>query len=274
MAQDRTSRRIVILGGGFAGVETAIALEKGMSRHERETTEIVLVSENNYLVFQPLLPEVISGTLETLHCIAPIRRLTRWTKLYTRRIERIDLKARQVQLAPGYLPKPLTLNYDHLVIALGTQLNFDLVPGSREHALPFKYLEDALRLRNRIVQALEEADNEPDPAEKQRLLTFLVAGGGFSGVECLAELNDFVQAAVHAYRNIRPEEIRCVLVQSGERILPELDAGLASYAQAILERRGIEIHLNTRMKAVSADAVVIQAKTGGEPQQIPTRTVV
>ncbi len=267
-------RRIVILGGGFAGVYTAMYLEKMMRRAERARIEIKLVNQENYIVFQPLLPEVISGTIEMLHVISPIRRLAKRTQLHTRELDAIDLENRTVRLAPEFRPKPTELQYDHLVVSLGTRLNHAIVPGMREHAIPFKYLGDALRLRNEIVGKLEEADNEPDPAEKRKLLTFVVAGGGFSGVECIAELNDFLHRAVPAYAHVDANEPRLVLLQSAERILPELGEDLAQYAHRILERRGIEIRLNTRMKAVTADGALIQNKQSDGQEILPARTVV
>jgi NADH:ubiquinone reductase (H+-translocating) len=265
--------RILILGGGFGGVYTAMYLDKAMTSAERANVEVTIVSNDNYIVFQPLLPEVISGTIETLHCITPIRRLARSAHLYTRRIDDIDLAKKQVRLAPGFLPKPIFLNFDHLVIALGTRLNYALVPGMKEHGIPFKYLGDALRLRHESVRVLEEADNEIDPDERKKLLTFVVAGGGFSGVECIAELDDFLTSAVSAYRNIKKSDIRCVVLQGAGRILPELGDDLAGYTHRILEKRGIEIRLNTRLRAVSADGAVVESATGKQ-ETIASRTIV
>lgn len=267
-------QRILILGGGFAGVYTAMFLERGMSRAERERYEISLVSLENYMVFQPLLPEVISGTIETLHVITPIRRLARRTRLHTREILSIDLQRKVVTLAPEFLPKTKELPFDHLVVALGSRLNCDIVPGMREHAIPFKYLGDALRLRNAIVQTLEEADTETDPFERKRLLTFVVGGGGFSGVECIAELNDFLQSAIAAYHSIKARDLRVILVQSADRILPELGEDLAKYAHKSLARRGIDIRLHTRLKAVTSDGAVLQRKDSTDLEFIPSRVVV
>lgn len=272
MASDK--QKILILGGGFAAVYTAMYLEKGMSRSEREQIDISLVSLENYMVFQPLLPEVISGTIETLHVITPIRRMAPRTQLYTREILDIDLSRKVVKLAPEFLPKTKELPFDHLVVALGSRLNSDLVPGMREHAIQFKYLGDALRLRNSVVQVMEEADTESDPVERKRLLTFVVGGGGFSGVECVAELNDFLQCAMSAYHSIKPSDLRVILVQSSDRILPELDESLAKYAHRILERRGIDIRLNTRLKAVTPDGAVLQKQGATELEFIPSRVVV
>jgi len=274
MNSNGQKKRILILGGGFGGVYTAMFLGKSMTAAELEEYEITIVSAENYIVFQPLLPEVISGTIETLHCITPIRRLAKKAQLYSREVEDIDLEKKVVRLAPEFVPRPIHLEYEHLVIALGTRLNYDLVPGMREHAFPFKYLGDALRLRNHVVGALEEANVETDSVEKQRLLTFTVGGGGFSGVECIAELNDFMRGALKAYPNVRKDEIRCILLQSADRILPELKESLARYAHRILEGRGIEIRLNTRLKAVSSDGCLVMDKATKNVEKIESRTVV
>lgn len=265
---------VLILGGGFAGVYTAMYLEKAMKRSERNSIRITLVNRENYIVFQPLLPEVVSGNIELLHVICPIRQLAKTAWLYNRKIEDIDLYNKTVTLAPGFRPKPLTLKFDQLVIGMGTVLDCSKVPGSREHAIPFKYLGDALRLRNHIVHVMEEADNEPDPNEKKRLLTFIVGGGGFSGVECIAELNDFVQHAQRAYRNIEEKDLRVILLQSGDRILPEMPEKLAGFAHRILERRGVDIRLHTRLQAVTANEAIIQEKGKDDTETLYSRTVV
>ncbi|MBC7820553.1 MAG: FAD-dependent oxidoreductase [Planctomycetaceae bacterium] len=267
-------KRILILGGGFAGVYTAMSLENGMFWGERDQYEISLVSLENYMVFQPLLPEVISGTIEMLHVITPIRRMAKRTRLHTREIVSIDMERKVVTLGPEFLPKTKELPFDHLVVALGSRLNYDMVPGMREHAIPFKYLGDALRLRTAIVQVLEEADNETNPDERRRLLTFVVGGGGFSGVECIAEIQDFLISAIASYPSIKAKDLRVVLLQSADRILPELGASLAKYAQNILEQRGIEIRLHTRLSAVTAEGAVLQSKNSTEPEFISARVVV
>src|SRR5882724_12065888 len=205
--------RILILGGGFGGVYTALTLEQ-LLRHDlrRGAVELTLVNRENYMVFQPMLPEVISGSIGLVDTIAPIRRLCPNTNLYTRPIEKVDIQRSRVLTAAGLGTRPCELEYDHLVIALGNVTSLANLPGLAEHALPFKYLGDALTLRNRVIHTLEEADIEQDPELRRALLTFVVAGGGFSGVEAVAELNDFVRAAAGSFRNIRPEEIRVVLL--------------------------------------------------------------
>src|SRR5207245_6808078 len=180
---------------------------------------------------QPMLPEVISGSIGILATITPIRRLCPSTNLYTRGVEKIELNRKRVSAAAGFGSRQCALEYDHLVIALGNVTSFAGQPGLAEHALPFKYLGDALTLRNRAIQALEEADTEPSPEARRALLTFVVAGGGFSGVEAVAELNDFVRAAAKSFRHVEPEEIRVVLLHAQGLILPELPRSLAEFAQ-------------------------------------------
>ena len=260
--------RIVILGGGFAGVYTAMALERRLGR--RDDFEIVLVNKENYLVFQPLLPEVISGSIGLTDVVSPLRSLLPRTDVHVRDVESVDLVLREVLTSPGFKPQPHVIGYDHLVLALGNVTDFRGLPGLPEHALPFKNLGDALRLRNHVIRALEEAAIERDDAELRRqLLTFVVAGGGFSGVEVVAELNDFVRRAARRYRGIAPDEIRVLLLHSQDRILPEMDASLALFAQRILAARGVEVRLKSRLVAASGYEAIV---TGGE--RIPTRTLV
>src|SRR2546427_4680520 len=216
-----------------------------------------------------MLPEVISGSIGILDPITPIRRLCPSTNLYTRGVEKIDLDRKRVSAAAGFGSRQCALEYDHLVIALGNVTSFAGQPGLAEHALPFKYLGDALALRNRIIHTLEEADIERDPEVYKTLLTFVVAGGGFSGVEAVAELNDFVRTAARAFRNIMPEEIRVILLHAQALILPELPKSLAEFAQRLLMKRGVELRLNTRLQGATADAALL---VGGE--RIPTRTLV
>jgi NADH dehydrogenase len=262
--------RILILGGGFGGVYTALTLEKLLKREiRRGDVELGLVSRENYMVFQPMLPEVISGSIGILDTITPIRRLCPNTNLYTRTVESIDFDHRSVTATAGFGSRQHHLHWDHLVLALGNVTSFAGQPGLAEYALPFKYLGDALALRNRIIQTLEEADIEQDPELRRALLTFVVAGGGFSGVEAVAELNDFVRAAARSFRNVDAREIRVILVHAGGVILPELPASLGTFAQRILMKRGVEIRFNTRLAGATGDAALLQ---GGD--RIPTRTLV
>jgi NADH dehydrogenase len=263
-SKDSGKPRVVVLGGGFAGVYTAAALEV----LQRDDFEIILVSKDNHFVFQPLLPEVITGTIGLLDVVSPIRRLLPKTELHVREVESIDLAQQTITTSTGFHPHPHVLAYDHLVLALGTVTDFRGLRGLPEHAFPFKNLTDALNLRNHVIRALEEAAIEQRDGElRKRLLTFVVAGGGFSGVEVCAELNDFVREVGRSYRGIDPREIRVLLVHSQDRILPEMKEKLALFAQRILRKRGVEIVLNARLKAASgeaailADGTIIETKT-------------
>jgi NADH dehydrogenase len=265
---DATRKRIVILGGGFAGVYTAKFLEKALGRCD--DFEIILVNKENYFVFQPMLPEVISGSIGLFDTVSPIRRLLPRTNLHVRDVEAIDLKNKVVTTSPGFRPHPHVIAYDYLVFALGNVTDFRGMPGLPEHALPFKNLADALYLRNHVIRALEEAAIEDhDMQLRKQLLTFVVAGGGFSGVEVAAELNDFLRGVAENYRSLDPREIRVVLVHSQDRILPELSEDLARFAQKILQKRGVELLLNARLAAASGEEAILKDGT-----RIPTRTLV
>jgi len=203
-------KRIVIVGGGFSGVYAAQALERSL--RGRDDTEILLFSRDNYFVFQPMLPEVISGGIGLTDVVSPLRRMLRRTHVQMREVESIDVSSQTITAAPGFRPRAHRVKYDHLILAPGTVTDFRGLPGLPEHALPFKDLGDALKVRSRVIQALEEADvEEDDPDLRRQLLTFVIAGGGFSGVEVAAELNDFVRHVARHYRRIDPRDIRVVL---------------------------------------------------------------
>ena len=260
-------KRILVLGGGFGGIYTVRALHKAL--HGRTDIEIALVNQENYFVFQPMLAEVISGNIGLLNTVTPIRDLCPGATLYVRTVERIDLDHKVVITSHGFRPEPSVLPYDYLVLALGTLDNFGVVRGLQEHGLHFKNLGDALVVRNRLIYLLEEADSEQDAALRRRMLTFVMAGGGFSGVEAIAEVNDFVRDVARRYPHVDPAELRVILVHAGPRILPELPASLSRYAQTMLTRRKVEIRLQTRLAAVTADEAHL---TDGSV--LPTKTVI
>lgn len=268
MSEPAQKPRIVILGGGFGGVYTAMALEK--AQRGRDDFEIILVNSENYFVFQPMLPEVISGTIGLTDVVSPLRRLLPRTDIHVREVESVDLQRRTVTTSPGFQPHAHVIPYDHLVLGLGTVTDFRGLPGLPEHAMPFKNLGDALALRNHVIRALEEASIEQHDVElRGQLLTFVVAGGGFSGVEVAAELNDFVRSVARNYPRIDGSEIRVILLHALDRILPEMDASLALFAEKILRKRGVELRLNTRLASATGNAAIL---AGGEA--IPTRTLV
>jgi NADH dehydrogenase len=259
-------KQVLILGGGFAGVYTARYLEK---RLRPEEACVTLVNRENYRVYQPILPEVISGSIGLTNVVSPIRRLCPRTNLIMREVEDIDLDRRIVTISPGFRPRQLELKYDHLVIALGNITNFHGMPGIIENAMPFRTLADAMALRNHVIHVLEEADVEEDPDLRRQLLTFVVGGGGFSGVEVMAELNDFVRSVKRNYLRLRNEPHRCVIVQAGDRILPEMSETLAKFAQRILRKRGVDIILNDRLKAATSERAILQSGT-----EIPCKTLI
>ena len=261
--------RVLVLGGGFAGVETARHLEKLTRR--RDDVEVWLVSRENFTLFTPLLPEVCSGQLEARHCVtalrAQLRRPSSWA--VTAEVESIDLDAKQVTVTggDGDLHR---LNYDSLVIALGGETATFGIVGIREYAVGMKTLADAFALRNRIIEVLERADLEQDPAERQAQLTFVVGGAGFSGVETAGEIEDFVRRLRRRYYpKIGKDELRFHIVELKERVLPEMPADMADYATRKLRQRGYEIHLGTAMKEVRENGVLV-----GDDTFIASRTVI
>ena len=262
----KSPKRVLILGGGFAGVYTARRLEKLLRPEE---ASITLINRENYWVYQPMLPEVISGSIGLTNVVSPIRRLCPRTKVIMREVEHIDLDKQIVTISPGFRPRQLQLKYDHLVIALGNITDFHGMPGMMENATPFRTLADAMALRNHLIDVLEEADVEDDPELRRQLLTFVVGGGGFSGVEVMAELDDFVHSVKRNYLRLRNEPHRCVIVQAGDRILPEMSEPLAMFAQRILRKRGIDIILNDRLRAATSERAILQSGT-----EIPCKTLI
>ncbi len=258
---------IVILGGGFGGVSAAQRLEHVF--HKDRTVAITLVSQSNYLLFTPMLAEVAASGLEAQHISAPVRAALTRTEFWRAEVEAIDAAAQVVRLRAMPSARVEALRYDHLIVALGSIPNYYGLPGLEAHTFSLKSLEDATRLRNHVIAQLEQADVEPDRAERARQLTFVVAGGGFAGTEMVAELFDLVHSVRRFYRRIHQADLRFVLVHSGARILPELSPALAAYAQRKLEARGIEFLLETRVAEATPHLVML---VGGE--EIPTRTIV
>src|SRR6476660_3742099 len=213
------STRILVLGGGFGGVYTALHLERMLGR--RNGVEITLVSRENFFLFTPMLHEVAASDLDTTHIVSPLRTLLKRTTIFIGDVESIGLESRRVRVAHGFERHHHELEYDHLVVALGSMTNFYGLPGLEQRALTMKTLGDAIHLRNRVIATLEEADTEC-AAGQDGLLTFVVAGGGFAGVETIAGLNDFVREALKFYPRITADRIRMVLVHAGAVILPEL----------------------------------------------------
>jgi len=267
VTDNRPKQRIVVLGGGFGGVYAAIHLEKLLARVE--TVEICLVSRDNFFLFTPMLHEIAASDLEITNIVNPLRKLLRKVEVLVGDVHEIDLPNKQVLISHGYRNHSRRIDYDHLVIALGSITNFYDIPGLADLAIPMKSVRDAIQLRAQIIRHLEEANSECNPADRQSLLTFVVAGGGFAGVETVAALNDFVREALPFYPNLCEDMLRIVLVHSGPAILPELGESLGRYTQKVLAERGVEIRLNTRVKNMTEDKVFLPYHV-----PIPCRTLV
>ncbi len=251
--------RVVILGGGFGGVGAAQRLEQVFAR--TANVEITMVSSSNYLLFTPMLAEVASSALRAEHISTPIRASCPRTRFRRADVTQVD-PGRRVAWIRASDGSADMLPYDHLILALGSVPTYHGLPGLEEHAFALKSLEDATRVRNHVLELLERADAEADPETRRTLLTFVVAGGGFAGTEMVAELHDLVYSVLHYYPGISVQDTRFVLVHAGERILPELDAGLSDYARARLEARGIEFVLGTRLAGAAPRAIRLDG--GGE----------
>lgn len=260
-------KQVIILGGGFAGVYAALEFEKILARDS--SFQVTLVNRENFFLFTPMLHEVASSDLDMTNIVNPIRKLLRRVNFFHGDVEAIDVENRRVHVSHGQSHHGHSLPYDHLILALGSITNFYNLSGLAERALTMKSLGDAIYLRNRMIAHLEEANFECAAAMRQPLLTFVVAGGGFAGVETIAGMNDFLREALPFYPNLRPEMLRLVLVHSGQTILPELGEELGRYAQRVLAHRGVEIRTGAKVAGVSDLEVVLTDGT-----RIATNTVV
>lgn len=258
--------RILILGGGFGGVYAAMHLEKVFGRDA--DVEVTLVSRDNFFLFTPMLHEVAASDIDITHIVSPLRTLLRRTTVLVGDVDRIDLGRRVVSVSHGFDRHEHHVEYDQLVVALGSTTNFYGLRGLEDHALTMKSLGDAMHLRNRVIATLEEADGEC-AAGGDGLLTFVVAGGGFAGVETIAAVNDFVREALRFYPRLDGRRIRMVLVHAGPVILPELGEALGAYAQQKLAARGVEIVTSARVAAVDDAGVSLH-----DGRRIATRLVV
>ena len=251
----QTRKRIVILGGGFAGMKTAERLEQELRTNA--SAMITLVSEANALLFTPMLAEVAGSSLEPSHISTPLRSSLHRTEFVRGRIDGIDLENRKVVLASDSATGQLFVPYDQLVLALGSVSNYLGMANVEKLAFNFKSLLDAIRIRNRVIEMFERADREADASERAAFLSFVIAGGGFAGVELAGALNDFARGILADYPNLSPNELSIVLVHSRDRILPELSESLAGYAQKKMEARGVRFRLNARLSDVRPGVVVV-----------------
>jgi NADH:quinone reductase (non-electrogenic) len=263
-------QRIVILGGGFAGMTTAQCLENELEKNP--SAHITLVSETNALLFTPMLAEVAGSSLEPSHISTPLRGSLHRTEFIRARTTAIDLQKRCIFLegnsSSDTKSKPREIPYDHLVLALGAVSNYLGLANVEKLAFDFKSLLDAIRIRNRVIEMFERADREPDPRLRAPLLTFVIAGGGFAGAELAGALNDFANGILADYPNLGRKEVRVVLVHSRDCILPELSETLGRYAQKKMEARGVIFRMNTRL--VDAKPGIVTLSDG----EIPADTLI
>lgn len=259
------AHNVVIAGGGFAGANAARELERILPR---QSTRLVLVNDVNFMLYTPLLPEAAAGMLEPRHVVTPLRDILKRTYLRMGAVSAHDPAGRTVELTThdGEVEE---LPYDQLLVAFGSVSRSLPVPGLDRHAIGFKSLADAIWIRNHLVETLEEANATEDPARREALLTYVFVGGGYAGLEALAELQDFAADAIQRYPRARLHGMRWLLVEAAPRVLPEIDAGLAEYACEELRGRGMDIRMETTLARVEADRV--ELSTG---ERIPARTVV
>ncbi len=256
---------VIIAGGGFAGASAARELERLMPR---QSARLVLVNDVNFLLYAPFLPEAAAGMLEPRHVVTPLRDILRRTNLRLGAVTGHDPAARTVELT-GHDGQVEELRYDQLLVALGSVSRVVPVPGLAEHGIGFKSLADAIWLRNHVVESLEAANAAEDPGRREACLTYVFVGGGYAGLEALAELQDFAVDAIERYPRARLHGMRWILVEAQQRVLPEIDAELAEYAVRELRGRGIDIRLGTTIEDVTDGAV--RLSTG---EEIATRTLV
>ena len=261
------TKRVLILGGGFGGVHAALRLDKLLARHD--DLEVTLVTRENYFLFTPMLPEVAAGELELSAIINPLRRLLRRVKSFVGMIEAIDPAARRVTVSHAFDGHTHDLPYDLLILALGCDTNFFGLPGVEDCCLTVKTLGDAVAIRNQLITHLEEANAECAAGERHPLLTFVVAGGGFAGVETVGGINDLVRESIRFYSNLRSDHLRFILVTPDKMILPELNQKLSMYAQRKMALRGVEIVTGTKVSAVRNGCVEL---TNGD--KIPANSLI
>jgi NADH dehydrogenase len=247
-----TEKNIVVIGGGFAGTTVAQALEKRLPAPYR----VVLVSDESFTTFNPMLAEVVGASVFPEQVIVPIRQILRHSRFIMATVQDIDYERRTVHGIT--LAGPREIDFEHLIFAFGTRANLELVPGMKEYALPLKLVGDAMSIRNQVLRRLACIELETDPAVRRRLGHFIVVGGGFSGVEVAGELADYLHSVRHFYKLVRDEELAVTILQDGNRLLPEMPEALGVMAAQRMAGRGINIRLGARASRISAEGVVLQ----------------
>jgi NADH:ubiquinone reductase (H+-translocating) len=256
---------VVIAGGGFAGMSAARRLEHILPR---QSARLSLVNDVNFMLYTPFLPEAAAGMLEPRHVVTPLRDILYRTYLRLGAVTAHDPEARTLTLTT-HEDEHEEIRYDQFLVAVGSVSRSLPVPGLDRHAIGFKSLADAIWLRNHVIETLERANETDDPARREELLTYVFVGGGYSGLEALAELQDFAADAIDRYPRARLHGMRWILIEAMDRVLPEVDVPLAEYAIRELRGRGIDVRLGTLLDEAGADFAVLS--TG---ERIPTRTIV
>ena len=251
--------RVLILGGGFGGMYAALEFERALERGAN--LDVTLVNHDNFFLFTPMLHEVAASDIDVTNIVSPIRKLLCKVTFFHGEVESIDLEQKRVGLSHGHDKHCHALPYDHLVLALGASTNFFDIPGLAPRAFTMKTLSDAIALRNHLIANREEADFECVASLRTGLMNFVVAGGGFAGVETIAAMNDFLREAVRFFAHLREDMLRIILVSAGPVILPELGEKLGTYAQRKLTEQKVEIHANCKVTAVTDHDITLSDGT-------------
>ncbi|NJP73644.1 NAD(P)/FAD-dependent oxidoreductase [Streptomyces sp. C1-2] len=265
--------RILIVGGGYVGLYTALRLQRKLKPElGRGEVEIVVVSPDPYMTYQPFLPEAAAGSISPRHVVVPLRRVLADCRIVVGEVQTIDHSKRTVTLttlATEETGGTEQLSYDELVLAPGSVSRTLPVPGLAEHGIGFKNVEEAIGLRNHVLEQLDIASSTRDPAIRDAALTFVFVGGGYAGVEALAELEDMARYASRYYHNVRREDMKWILVEATGRILPEVGEEMGRYTVTELRRRNIDVRLDTRLESC-VDRIAVLS----DGSRFPTRTVV
>jgi NADH:ubiquinone reductase (H+-translocating) len=260
--------KIVIAGGGFAGLAAATYLDKRLAA--QPDIEVALISRENFILFTPMLHEVASGDLNPNDIVNPLRRILRHVKIVQADVKAIDPSERRLRCSGGVAQLDFELEFDHLLLAPGSETNFFDLPGLSDWSVTMKSLSDAALLRNRVIALLEEANLQDDAAIRRRLLTFVIAGAGFSGVETAGAINDFVREAATYYPDLSEELIRVVLVHPGQFLLPELGEELGDYTERKLRERKVEVIAGVRVAGFD-DGSLVRLSDG---KSLPASTLI
>jgi NADH dehydrogenase len=268
LTRDLTQRPVIlVVGGGYVGLYTALRLQKKLSRGR---AEIVVVDPQPHMTYQPFLPEAAAGSVEPRHVVVPLRRTLRHCRVITGAVTGLSHAEKRAHVAPVE-GATFTLTYDILVMAAGSVARTLPIPGLAEHGIGFKNVGEAIYLRNHVLARLDAASSTDDPAVRTRALTFTFVGGGYAGVEAFAELEDMARYAIeHYYPRLSSSDMRWVLVEAMGRILPEVDLDMAAWTVKQLTARGMDIKLNTRLESVSDDRVVRLS----DGEEFPSETLV